>query len=167
MATNLADQYLPLPVFFFLPSVYFVVHAIEELPTFGPWASKHFAPLSTGMFATVHIPLILLVFLASYEAAQSQKHGAWVIFAVALQIQFGLNAPFHLITAALFREYAPGMMTASSIGLLLTFYMLARVSHAELLSQQELVIAFASGTAMAIAAIAVLFVRRGESNVRR
>ena len=160
MPTNVIDQYLPLPVFLFLPSVYFVIHATEELPGFGPWATKHFAPLSTGLFATVHIPLILLVFLASYQATQSQKHGAWIVFAVAWQIQFGLNAGFHLVTAVLFREYAPGMMTAGSIGLPLTLYMLARVWHDEILSGQELVTAFAVGTALAIAAIGILFVHR-------
>lgn len=158
MQKNLLDQYLPLPVFYFLPSLYFVLHATEEVPAFGPWATKHFAPLSTGLFATVHIPLILLVFLVSYQAAQRQKHGGWVIFAIATQIQFGLNALFHLTTAALFLEYAPGMVTGGTLGLLLTFYMLARVWQEKLLSGRELAIAFVVGMILAIAAISVLFV---------
>ena len=157
MQKNILHQYLPLPVFFLLPSVYFVIHATEEVPAFGPWATKHFAPLSTGLFATVHIPLILLVFLASYQAAHLQKHGGWVIFAIAIQIQFGLNALFHLTTAALFLEYAPGMLTGGSLGLLLTFYMLRRVWQEKLLTGRELLLAFVEGIILAVAAISILF----------
>ncbi len=154
---HILNQYLPLPVFFFIPSVYFVVHSTEEVPAFGPWATEHFAPLSTGLFATVHIPLLLLVFLASYKAAHIQRHGGWVIFAVAIQIQFGLNALFHLTTAALFLEYAPGMLTGGSLGLLLTFYMLKRVWQEKLLTGQELLLAFVEGLVLAVAAVSILF----------
>ncbi len=157
MQKNIFNQYLPLPVFFFLPSIYFIIHATEEVPAFGPWATKHFASLSTGLFATVHIPLILLVFLASYKAAQRQKHGGWVIFAVATQIQFGLNALFHLTTAALFLEYAPGMLTGGSLGLLLTFYMLKRVWQEKLLTGQEMLGACVEGMILAVAAVSILF----------
>ncbi len=158
MQKNIHPPSLPLPVFFFLPSIYFIIHSTEEVPAFGPWATKHFAPLSTGLFATVHIPLILLVFLASYQAAHLQKHGGWVIFAIAIQIQFGLNALFHLTTAALFLEYAPGMLTGGSLGLLLTFYMLKRVWQEKLLTGRELLLAFVEGIILAVAAISILFI---------
>lgn len=158
MQKSILHQYPPLPIFYFLPGIYFVIHATEEVPAFGPWATKHFVPLSTGLFATVHIPLILLVFLVSYQAAQRQKHGGWVIFAIATQIQFGLNALFHLTTAALFLEYSPGMLTGGTVGLLLTFYMLKRVWQEKLLSRREMLMAFVEGTILAAAAISILFV---------
>ncbi len=157
MQKGTLNQYLPLPLFFLLPSAYFLIHATEEVPAFGPWATKHFAPLSTGLFATAHIPFLLLVFLASYQAAQKQKHGGWVIFSIATQIQFGLNALFHLATAALFLEYSPGMMTGGGLGVLLTWYMLRRVWQEKLLSGRELLLAFVEGMILAVAAVSILF----------
>ena len=157
MQQDTLSRYLPLPLFYLLPSAYFLIHATEEVPAFGPWATKHFTPLSTGLFATAHIPFLLLVFLASYQAAHKQKHGGWVIFSIATQIQFGLNALFHLTTAALFLEYSPGMMTGGSMGLLLTWYMLRRVWREKLLSGRELVLAGVEGVILAVAAVSILF----------
>src|SRR5258708_27745090 len=107
MQKNILNQYLPLPVFFFLPSIYFIIHATEEVPAFGPWATKHFAPLSTGLFATVHIPLILLVFLASYQAAQRQRHGGSVPFSFAPPNLLWFHNPLYLSSSCLFSVACP------------------------------------------------------------
>jgi hypothetical protein len=70
---------------FWLPSLYFILHTLEELPDFAAWVTAHFGPMTTDSFVLSHIPLILLVMLGSYKACMKEAHGRWVIFATAAQ----------------------------------------------------------------------------------
>lgn len=146
----------PLGQLFWLPSAYFVLHTLEELPTFAAWVTRHFGPYTTESFVFSHIPLILLVMAASVQATRRGRHGAWVVLAVAAQWQFGLNALFHLTTTALFGEYAPGLLTASVLALPLTPYVLRRVWREERLTPRAFVAALALGTLLAVLAVGVL-----------
>ncbi len=69
----------PFSQLFLLPGMYFVLHTIEELPSFAGWVSHHFGTMTTDSFAFVHLPLMLLVLLASYKALRIERHGGWVI----------------------------------------------------------------------------------------
>ncbi|MGC5225105.1 HXXEE domain-containing protein [Micromonospora sp. DT81.3] len=143
---------------FLIPAGYYVLHILEELPTFTVWASRHFAERSELSFAVFEILTLAFVLLVSYRALRAGAHGTWVILAVAAQVQFGLNAVFHLLTAALFEEYSPGMVTAGALGLPITAFFLVRVVREERITGRELLIAIAIGIAIASAAIAALFI---------
>ncbi|SDO13034.1 HXXEE domain-containing protein [Geodermatophilus sp. DSM 45219] len=145
----------------FVPSAYFLLHTLEELPTFAAWVTDHFGPMTTLAFATSHVPLLLLVSTASYRAAQASRNHTrrrgWTVLAVAAQIQFGLNALFHLGTAVAFSEYSPGMLTAACLGLPATALVLQRSRREHLLTARQTAAAAGWGALMAAAAIGVLF----------
>lgn len=145
-------------VLFILPAIYYILHTLEELPSFAPWVSRHFADLSPLTFALFEIPAILFVLLISYKAFVKQRHGAWVVLAVAAQVQFALNALFHLSTAALFGEYSPGMVTGAVLALPLTVFVINRVWQEKRVTSKELCIAIVLGAAFAAAAISLLFI---------
>ncbi|MFE7802138.1 HXXEE domain-containing protein [Nocardia sp. NPDC057440] len=144
-------------VLFFAPFAVFVVHTLEEMPQFAAWVSQHFAHMTTEKFAVSHIPLILLVLLCSWQASRPDARVGWVIMAVAFQWQFAVNAVFHLGTAAVFGDYSPGMVTAATVALPATAWFFTRVRHERFLSTRQLVLAVVIGTAIAAAAISVLW----------
>ncbi|MBK9271915.1 MAG: HXXEE domain-containing protein [Saprospiraceae bacterium] len=141
---------------YWLPFICFVLHTIEEIPGFAIWVAKHFKEYSTETFVFEHIPLIWLALATSYFATTTEKK-VWKILAVAWQIQFGLNAFFHLTTTLLFDEYAPGLFVGVGINLPLTVYLLYQVIKFKLLSKTNLLIAFGIGILVAGLAIATLF----------
>ena len=142
---------------FLLPSGYFVLHTLEELPRFAAWASRHFGELSSLAFASTHVPMILLVFVVSLRAVQRERHGGWVVLAAAAAVQFGLKAVFHLATAVGFGEYSPGMVTAACLGLPGSVLLLRWVRRQQRLTPRELAAAVVLGTTVAAAAVGVLF----------
>lgn len=143
---------------FWLPTVTFVLHFLEELPGFALWASARFAPTSQAEFAVVHIPLIWLVTVASYRAWLSSTPTVWRFWATTFQWQFAFNAVFHLGSALVFREYVPGMVMAATIGLPATAGLTVGVLRMRLLRTRELLLAVLSGAVIAAMAIAALFV---------
>ncbi|MEV6325606.1 HXXEE domain-containing protein [Nocardia sp. NPDC051787] len=145
------------PLVLAAPFVVFVVHTLEEMPQFAAWVSAHFAPLTTEKFAVSHIPLILLVLLCSWRALRPSAHMGWVVLVVAFQWQFAVNAVFHLATAAWYGDYSPGMVTAATVALPATLVVLAWIRRERLLTAAQLATAMAVGTAIAAAAIGVLF----------
>lgn len=145
-------------VIFFLPSVYIVIHTLEELPGFALWVETYFGSHPTGMFALQHIFIWLLIFLFSYKAYQRKRHSKWVIMAVAAQIQFGLNALFHLVTFFAFQAYSPGVIAAAAIGIPATVWFIRQVWREDRVNRKELAWATLWGTFIAIAAISVLFI---------
>lgn len=142
---------------FFVPSLYIVIHTLEELPGFAAWVGTYFGSHPTSMFALQHIFIWLLVFLFSYKAYQKERHSKWVIMAVAAQIQFGLNALFHLTTFFLFQDYSPGVVTAGAVGLPATIWFLYHVWQDGRVNGKELAWAALWGTLIAAAAIGFLF----------
>jgi hypothetical protein len=145
------------PLMLWAPFVVFVVHTLEEIPGFAAWTSLHFAPLTTEAFALSHIPLILLVLLCSWQATRPRAASGWVVIAVALQWQFAVNAIFHLGAAAWFGDYSPGMVTAATVALPATLMLLTWVRRESVLTATQLAAAIAIGSAIAAAAISVLF----------
>jgi hypothetical protein len=152
-----APVLLPFSQLFLLPGMYFLLKTIEKLPGFAAWVSRHFGLMITDAFAFIQVPLILLVLLASYKAFIVGQHGGWVIFATATQWQFGLNALFHLVTAVIFLEYSPGMVTAVCVALPMTAYYMAGTWREQRLTNVEFASALILGIFMAAVAIGVLF----------
>lgn len=143
---------------FILPGIYYILHTLEELPYFAPWVSRHFADLSPLTFALFEIIVLLFVLLISYKAYVKQRHGVWVVLAVAAQIQFALNALFHLFTAFLFGEYSPGMVTGAVLALPLTVFFMNRVWQEKRVNGRELSVAIVFGATFAATAIGLLFI---------
>ncbi|MEU6711290.1 HXXEE domain-containing protein [Nonomuraea sp. NPDC046802] len=142
---------------FLLPFTVYVLHTIEEMQGFAAWATRHFGPETTSMFAGYHIPLMLLVLLCSWRAVHQAQHGAWVVLATAFQWQFGVNALFHLSTWAIYGEYSPGAVTAAVVSIPATVAYLAWIRREERITTRELVIAIIVGTLIAAGAIGFLF----------
>lgn len=143
---------------FWLPTGTFILHFLEELPGFAPWASARFAPTSQIEFAVVHIPLIWLVSFASFRAWSSPARTAWRFWALAFQWQFAFNAVFHLGSALVFREYVPGMVMAATVGLPATAALTVGLLRTGLLGTRELVLAVLAGGGIAMIAIGAIFV---------
>ncbi|MEV0234178.1 HXXEE domain-containing protein [Nonomuraea sp. NPDC050786] len=142
---------------FLLPFAVYVLHTLEELQGFAAWASRHFGPETTSMFAAYHIPLMLLVLLASWRATTAGRNGIWVVLATAFQWQFSVNALFHLSTWIILGEYSPGAVTAAVVSLPATVYYLAWIRREDRASSREIALAIALGTVIAALAISFLF----------
>ncbi|UUV35891.1 HXXEE domain-containing protein [Amycolatopsis roodepoortensis] len=142
---------------FYAPFAVFVVHTLEEMPGFASWVSSHFAHLTTEKFAVSHIPLILLVLLSSWRASRPKASTGWVVMATAFQWQFAVNAVFHLGTGVTFGEYSPGMVTAATVALPATGFYLVWLRRHRHLTNGQFAGALLLGTAIAGAAIGVLF----------
>jgi hypothetical protein len=149
----------PPPIYlmpFMLPFVVYVIHTLEEMPGFAAWATKHFGPETTGMFATYHIPLMLLVLACSWRAAHRGR-GGWVVAATAFQWQFGVNAVFHLTAWITLGDYSPGAVTAAVVSLPATAFYFAWLRREQLATPRQTAIAIAAGTVIAALAIGFLF----------
>lgn len=142
----------------YAPFAVFIVHTVEEMPGFAAWVTAHFGHMTTEKFAFTHIPLILLVLLCSARASGQNPAAGWVLMAAAFQWQFAVNALFHLSTAVYFGDYSPGMVTAATVALPTTAYVLSRIRRERLLTGGQLGGAIAVGTAIAAIAIGVLFI---------
>lgn len=151
------NKFLPGEQVFLIPVGYYILHILEELPGFAEWVTRHFTAKSELSYAVFEILTLALVVVSSYKALNKGAHGGWVVLAVAAQIQFFLNALFHLWTAVAFREYSPGMVTAGALAPLLTPYFIARVWREGRVTAKEMTTAAVLGVVIAAAAIGALF----------
>lgn len=155
-ATRSAGSVAPAALYW-LPTLTFVLHTLEELPDFPAWVSRHFAAMGLLEFALIHIPLLWLALWISYSAVASNRR-IWRFLAFAFQWQFAFNAVFHLGAAAVFREYVPGMVTAAAVALPATIYVTLAYRRHEVLPGRTALAACAFGGAIAVAAVGYLFV---------
>jgi Protein of unknown function with HXXEE motif len=142
---------------FLIPYLVYVLHTLEELPRFAAWSSRHFGPETTGTFAAYHIPLMLLVLLCSWQAIRADRHGGWVVMAIAFQWQFGVNALFHLTTWITLGDYSPGAVTGAVVSIPATVYFFGWIRRQARATTAELALAIAIGTVIAGLAIGFLF----------
>lgn len=154
--SHASDDPLGLSLAFWLPSLTFLLHTLEEIPEFPLWVSRHFGAMSVLEFSLVHIPLLWLSIWISYSAVASSRP-VWRFLAFAFQWQFAFNAVFHLGAAAIFREYAPGMVTAAAVALPATLYVTLAYRRYEVLPGRSALAACAVGGAIAVAAVGSLF----------
>ena len=156
--TPLPVQSLIVSAVWWLPSLTFILHTLEELPDFPAWVSAHFGAMGLLEFAALHVPLILLVLWTSYRAQDPTRPAGWRFMAYAFQWQFAFNAFFHLGAAALFLDYSPGMVTAATVALPATAFMTAFNRRLGILPSGRALAATGVGAAIAAAAIGVLFI---------
>jgi Protein of unknown function with HXXEE motif len=143
---------------FWLPSLTFILHTLEELPEFPIWVSKHFSSMSVVEFSVIHIPLIWFVIWVSYRATATSSMPAWRFWACAAQWQFAFNAIFHLGSSAAFSDYSPGMVTAATVALPATIFMTVRCHRLGLMPKDQALKAACVGGIIAIIAVGTLFV---------
>lgn len=141
---------------FLLPFGVYVLHTLEELPGFAGWATRNFGPETTSTFAAYHIPLMLLVLICSWRAAETRRSG-WMVLATAFQWQFAINALFHLTAWVALGEYSPGAVTAAVISLPATLVYLRWLYRGRYLTPRQLAGAVNLGSLIAAAAIGFLF----------
>lgn len=142
---------------FWLPTVTFVLHFLEEMPGFAAWASARLSPTTDLEFAAFHIPLVMLVAYASFRAWSGPADTPWRFWALAFQWQFAFNALFHLSLAAIHREYVPGMVMAATVALPATAALAVGVAKGNLVGAAQRRWAVPAGALIAALAVAAIF----------
>lgn len=140
-----------------LPAVYYALHILEELPEFADWSSRHFGETSSLEFAFFEIISFAFVLFITSKAVFSSK-SLWKVLVVAAQIQFGFNSLFHLYSAINFNEYAPGMVTAGSLGLLTTHLVLSYTVKHHILNRRQFIASMLIGVIIGTLAIGALYI---------
>lgn len=142
---------------FMLPFLVYVLHTLEEIQGFAAWATEHFGPETTSMFAGYHIPLMLLVGFCSWMAVRAKPKSGWIVATTAFQWQFGVNALFHLTTWIMLGDYSPGVVTGAVVSLPATVLYFAWVRRERWITVRQIWLAAALGTMIAALAIGFLF----------
>ena len=143
--------------FYWLVPAAFLAHCGEELPRFPRWATEHFGTTTTRFYIASHCALVPLVLVSGARGAGQPNNRRAAFFATSVAAALGLNAVFHVATTALFRRYSPGLVTGVSAVLPASVYTLYRTHRDTLLTDEQLVGAFLTGTALANAAVGSLY----------
>lgn len=144
--------------FFWLVPAAFIAHVAEELPTFPRWATRHFGTTTTEFYVAGHAVLVPAVVAASAAGAKRAGGHLGPFAAAAAASVMVTNTIYHVGTTALFREYSPGLVTAVAGMLPAGAYALWRTRRDGLLTDEQLLGAFLTGNACAIAAVSSLYV---------
>lgn len=144
--------------FYWLVPAAFLAHCGEELPRFPRWATEHFGTTTTRFYIASHCVLVPLVLESGARGSGRPGNRRAAFFATSVAAALGLNAVFHIATTALFRRYSPGLVTGVSAVLPASAYTLYRTHRDGLLTDEQLVGAFLTGTALANAAVGSLYV---------
>lgn len=144
---------------YWLATLTFLLHCVEEFPRFPTWATRHFGVTSRPYYVYSHIPLIAGIVTTSHLASISPAGSVWTLLATAGQWVLFTNAVFHLATTVLFREYSPGVVTGTLLFLPGTAHVLDRTVRHELLTSGQLVLSLALGTVAGALVIASLWLR--------
>lgn len=100
---------------YWLPTLAFLIHVIEEFGRFPSWVSRHFGRTSRAWYVYSHIVLITFFIASSWFAASAPPISLWTFVAVGLQWVICGNAFFHLFVTFWFREYSPGVVTGTLV----------------------------------------------------
>ena len=97
-----------------LAPVIFIVHVIEEAPTFVAWFNRQVEPdITAAMFLRVNATaFIITIVLAALMAAAREPAVAVVDLAWISCLMFA-NGVFHLTATVVLRSYCPGAVTAA------------------------------------------------------
>ena len=144
--------------FYWLIPAAFLAHCAEELPRFPRWATKHFGTTTTQFYLASHAILLPAVITAGTRAANRPSSRGAAFFAASVTSALGLNGVFHIATTRLFGEYSPGVITGAAAMLPAAIYTLLRIKRDNLLTEEQILGAFLTGTALSTAAIASLYV---------
>lgn len=151
--------------------VVFLVHDAEEILTVEPWLRAHraelpsvvqpFTAVTTGQFALA-VALLFVGFLAvTVHAVRQARRGRAPVPFLLVAGALVANGLTHLVQAALFRGYTPGVVTTLLVVLPYGYLLGARLLASGLVTRRTLVGAVAAGAfaQIPIAALALLAVR--------
>lgn len=95
--------------------------------------------LSYGALVQALVALSAVAFVLAIVAHMRPHSARWFWLLLALQAAIGINAVAHVITAAfLFRDYAPGVLTAVLVNAPFTGFVFARASRDQWVSAKAL-----------------------------
>lgn len=97
-----------------LAPIVFVIHVVEEAPTFVSWFNAHVEPdITEGSFLRVNgTGFVITVFLGAVLAATRDSVSA-LLFLGWLAFLMLANGLFHLVATVVDRRYCPGAVTAA------------------------------------------------------
>lgn len=156
--TPIEQRRLPGRKVFWVPVVSLVVHSTDEiLAGFPAWATARFGTTTLPFFVYTHLLLLGLLLLATLRIMRRPEAPGWRTFMAAVQVQFVVNALFHIITTLTFLQLTPGSLTAVLVLLPVSYYFVAEVLRRGLLREPHLRVAFGSGIALYALIIASLW----------
>ncbi|MGA5466760.1 HXXEE domain-containing protein [Mycobacterium sp. NPDC050041] len=144
--------------FYWLVPAAFLAHCAEELPRFPRWATRHFGTTTTQFYLASHAILVPSVLSAGACGANRPTSRRAAFFATSVAAALGINGVFHIATTRLFGEYSPGVITGAAAVLPAAVYTLLRTKRDNLLTEEQILGAFLTGTALSTGAIASLYV---------
>ena len=152
---------IPLNILFWGMEAAYLIHCLDETVTGGgfvnmvkkhfwsEYSAKKFFWFNTGLHSINIISIIL------YEIFG----GGWVILPLSLSWLFVTNGFWHVLEAAIFKEYSPGLMTSPFYWIIM--YFIIRYSFLQgNISPSNLIISIIIGTIITILMIGSLFVMR-------
>jgi hypothetical protein len=139
-----------------LAPVAFLAHCAEELPRFPAWATRHFGTTTTRFYVASHCVLLPGAFGLTGAGARPGANRRGTVVAAAIPAALVNNAAFHLLTTARFREYSPGVVTASVVTAPVSLVILWRLRRDRILRGRDLLYAALAGTALNALAVASL-----------
>ena len=142
---------------YWIPAVVFLTHVMEEYPRFPEWATRHFGATSRAWYVDSHILLIAIAVSICARAEDAAPESLWPVLATSFQWVLATNAIFHIVTTWLFREYSPGLFTATVLFLPATAYMFNRTISEQLLTPLQVASVVGLGTVVGGAAVASLW----------
>ena len=144
--------------FYWLVPAAFLAHCAEELPRFPRWATHYFGTTTTRFYIASHCILVPVTLASGLRGSRQPGDRRAAFVSTSVATGYGLNAIFHIATTALFRRYSPGLITAVTLVLPASVYTLYRTKRDGLLTDEQLVGAFLTGTALADAAVGSLYI---------
>jgi hypothetical protein len=145
-----------------LAPVIFVVHVLEEAPTFVPWFNSLVEPdISEPLFLTVNGVAFLITLVLSGALAATREPAVAVADLAWLGFLMLANAVFHLTATAVHHRYSPGAFTAACL-YLPYFALLFAVSLRRLRVSWSIALAATLLGALPMAAHGYLIVFRGS-----
>lgn len=90
-----------------------LIHMLEELFFgFPSWATKNFGTTTLEWYLISHAIIIPPMLFVLLKAQKNKRESKWVLPAISIQTLAFTNGLFHLITAILFQEYSPGVISS-------------------------------------------------------
>lgn len=131
---------------------FFVLHVLEEAPTFVAWFNAHAEPdISTPLFLAVNVGGLLITLLVSALAINARGRATALVATAWVGFLMLANCLLHLTATIVDRAYAPGVVTSLLFYLPFSALWIAAVSREFALSLVTVVaVALLGGTLMYI-----------------
>lgn len=128
-----------------LPIASLIAHTADEVISgFPAWATEHFGTTTVPFFVYTHI---LLLALLAYGVKSSTKEGSglWRVLLVAVQVQFIVNALFHIMSSLIFQTVTPGLYTAVFVLLPVSYYFISQTLKNKFISEVQFRVSYVLG----------------------